>query len=139
MSDRIKYSVRQFIDRYRKGMYKNPSVDVQIDAGWYDWFCKDEALARKTEILAKKLISILPSELINLDRQYVFFKNNCPVQGRLYDDFRICSIHSGDVIWTVTPKCSHSGMAEVWGKENDFKEPIVKGSWKDVKAFFKAI
>jgi hypothetical protein len=32
-----------------------------------------------------------------------------------------------DVIWTVTPKCGHSGEAEVWGRQNNFNGPIAVG------------
>ena len=28
--------------------------------------------------------------------------------------------------------------SDVWGKENDFKEPLVEGSWKDIKNWFLA-
>ena len=28
------------------------------------------------------------------------------------------------------------GKASVWGKENNFKEPLIKGSWKDIKNFY---
>ena len=50
-----------------------------------------------------------------------------PEYGPLYDDFRICDVETGNVIYTVTPKSGHSGEAEIWGKENDFKCPIVTG------------
>jgi hypothetical protein len=43
---------------------------------------------------------------------------------------------SGDVIYWVTPKSGHSGLAEVYGAVNGFNEPIVRGSWKEVKDWF---
>ena len=64
---------------------------------------------------------------VDLDSTYVFFKNNCPFDGPLYDDFRICDIESGNVLYTVTPKSGHTGKAELWGRENDFEEPLKTG------------
>jgi hypothetical protein len=55
--------------------------------------------------------------------------------GSLYDDFRICDIETGDVIWTVVPKCSHSGLAEVWGKQNGFKGAVITG--KNMNEIYK--
>ena len=115
-------------------------VEVQCDAGWYDWFCKDESLGPKTKKLAVKLKQVMESDKIDCEKSYVFFKNNCPMNGRLYDDFRICDIESGDAIYTITPRVGYNNMngeAEVWGKENDFKEALVSGKWDDVKKFFK--
>jgi hypothetical protein len=40
---------------------------------------------------------------------------------------KICDIETSDVIWTITPKCGHSGKAEVWGRQNDFNGPITVG------------
>ena len=84
---------------------------------FYDWFCKDSSLERKAKALfpkVKKFVAAHPE--IAPSRTYVFFKNNCPGAGSLYDDFRICN--DDEVIYTVIPKCSHSGQAEIWGKND---------------------
>lgn len=104
--------------------------------GFFDWFCRDSALMGRSEKLIAKLMSIVESTKIDKDNYYVFFKNNCPCNGDLYDDFRICDLESGEVIYTIVPKSAHSGKAEVWGKENGFELPVVAGSWRDVKKFF---
>jgi hypothetical protein len=78
----------------------------------------------------------MESTKIDTEKNYVFFKNNCPMRGGLYDDFRVCDMETGDVIFTVVPRCTHSGKAEVWGRENEFKGPLVQGTWRDVKTFF---
>ena len=90
--------IRQFLKNFDEGKYDDPSRSTQIDAGWYDWFCKDSSLKNKTVKLTKKLKQIVNSEKINQDTMYVFFKNNCPMVGSLYDDFRICNLESGEVI-----------------------------------------
>lgn len=138
-SERI--SIRDFIKNYNSGMYKDKRVDVQCDAGWYDWFCKDAALCNKTKRLAGKLKKLIGSLRFDVDKTYVFFKNNCPMQGKLYDDFRICSLDTDEVLYKVTPASgfdSSFGKSEVWGRENEFEVPIVSGSWEDVEEFFKS-
>ena len=99
---------------------------------FYDWFCKDSALERKANMLFPKVKKFIESTRVDILDTYVFFKNNCPMNGPLYDDFRICNIETGNVVYTVTPKCGHSGLAEIWGRKNDFKGPI-----KTAKTFSK--
>ena len=65
----------------------------------------------------------------------MFFKNNCPGEGRLYDDFRICDIETGEVLYPVSPKNAY-GKADVWGVDNDFDQPLVEGTWREVRAWF---
>lgn len=129
-------NIETFATRFLRGDFDLNDRKVQIEAGWYDWFCRDTSLAAKTQTLGKKVLQLMKSNKIDTEKNYVFFKNNCPMRGSLYDDFRICDMETGNVIYTVVPRCTHSGKAEVWGRENNFQEPLVSGSWKDVKAFF---
>jgi hypothetical protein len=92
---------------------------------FYDWFCKDNSLRIRAERLMPKVIRFIKANpAIDLEKSYVFFKNNCPLAGPTYDDFRICDLETGDVIFTVTPNSSHTGKAEVWGRANSFAEPL---------------
>jgi hypothetical protein len=139
VEDKKELTIREFLKKYDAGEFKNPDVDTQIAAGWYDWFCSDKALFHRTKTLVGKLKQIVNSVKIDQDNCYVFFKNNCPMVGELYDDFRICDIETRDVIWTIVPKSGHSiceGKGEVWGKVNDFKEVIVEGTWEDILQYF---
>jgi hypothetical protein len=42
---------------------------------------------------------------VNLETMYVWFKNNCPLAGSLYDDFRIADIETGETLFTITVNC----------------------------------
>lgn len=114
---------------------------VDIEDLWWDWFCKDTSLERKGKSLFSKLKAIAKSNKFDNDKCYVFFQNCCPCFGRLYDQFKICDLETGDVLYCVTPKSGHyadNGLGEVWGKENGFKEALFRGSWKEIKQWFLA-
>jgi len=132
-------TVREFIRNYENGRYQNSDRDTMIDAGWYDWFCEDEELKPRLDAMFPKVKQIATSSKINVDRMFVFFKNNCPLDGEIYDDFRFCEMESGDVVYTITPESGHKrikGRSEVWGKENNFKEELAGGTWEDITSFF---
>lgn len=118
---------------------KATQTDEFIRSLWYDWFCSDLALFNRGKSLLSKLKAISKSTKFDNDKTYVFFKNCCPCDGGLYDRFSICDIETNEVIYCVTPKSGHTyanGLGDVWGKENGFKEPLVEGSWKEIKEWF---
>ena len=89
MKDNSNIPLRNWIENFDNGVYASPDTDTQCEAGWHDWFCKASALRNKTYSLAPKVKRIANSAKINQNTMYVFFKNNCPLHGSLYDDFRI--------------------------------------------------
>ena len=79
-------SVRQWQTMYRMGTFSDKNRSVQIEAGWYDWFCQVESLAGRLKQIAPVVMGI--TDPFILDNFYVWFKNNCPLNGPLYDDAR---------------------------------------------------
>lgn len=140
--ERKETSIKELLEKRTNGAL----TESDIKDLWYDWFCLDRALVDRGQRLLSRLSSINKANSVNKpkfdpEKTYTFFKNNCPVNGHLYDDFRICDIETGDVIWTIIPQSGHyvdEGRAFLWGKVNDFKEPVLEGSWKDIVEYFKS-
>ena len=136
-------TISEFVQRFNEGDFNCRYVSVQIEAGWWDWFCNDSALYGKTKTMGRKVESIMNSKRFDKDKCYVFFKNNCPFVGPLYDQFSICDIESCDVIYCVqhlekgSHGCDHAHW-EVYGRENEFKTPLIEGTWNEVKKWFNA-
>lgn len=120
-------TLKQQLEAFEQGKFLDTDGNESTCYNFYDWFCKDTSLKAKSERLFKMTKRWVKKRNIDTNKVCVIFKNNCPMNGPLYDDFRICDIETGNVIYTIIPKCGHSGLAEVWGKLNDFKEPIVTG------------
>lgn len=112
--------LRQWISEFIGGAYDPSDRKTQIEAGWWDWFCKDSSLRNKTYKMGNIIKQIKEGGKVDLDRTYVFFKNNCPLNGPLYDDFRICSLENGNVLFTVQIDCCWNNKKyAVYGRTPD--------------------
>ena len=112
--------------------------------GFFDWFCTDKGLAGRASRIAPKIVKVLKAnetgKWFDESKIKLLLKNNCPMDGQLYDDFRVCDKESGDVIFTVIPSSGHnhiSGNCILWGSLNDFSEEIMNTSnFQEIVDFF---
>ena len=136
MKDRI--SINEWINKFLSGEFDSQDVRVQIQAGWYDWFCKDSSLANKTKKMGNIVRQVKRGGKVKLDDWYVWFKNNCPLNGPLYDDFRFASLETGDVQFTIQINCCwNKHRYSVYGRtpdgEGHWDEPLFESdSLKDL-------
>ncbi len=118
-------NVKTWIERFNNGDFESKDYATQCQAGWYDWFCKDTSLAGKTKRMGNIVRQIKHGGKINLETMYVWFKNNCPLNGPLYDDFRFADIETGDVQFTIQIASVHNEKRyTVYGKKNNFDKPL---------------
>jgi len=84
--EQTRISIREWQKQYKDGAFNSKERSVQVSAGWYDWFCRDDALLGRLKKLAPVIMGI--TEPYILDNYYLWLKNNCPLNGTLYDDVR---------------------------------------------------
>jgi len=103
---------------------------------FYDWFCSDKALKIKSKLLMTKAERVVAKLGLDPETHYVFLKNNCPMNGRLYDSFSICTYdEQGDVVIWCAPSlgyASEMGMAELVDFRNEVKREVKASSWKEL-------
>ena len=115
-----KLNVSRWIDEFNEGNFADADIKVQILAGWYDWFCKDSSLVNKTKRMGNIIKKVKDGGKVNMTDWYIWFKNNCPLNGPLYDDFRFADIETGEVQFTIQIDCCWNlRKYVVWGR----KEP----------------
>lgn len=140
MENRI--SINNWIDRFLDGGFESADVSTQILAGWYDWFCKDSSLKNKTKKMGNIIKGIKAGGKVNLKDWYIWFKNNCPLNGPLYDDFRFANLETGEVQFTVQIDCCWNKHKYcVYGRTLDgvghWDKPLFEtDSIKELKAWF---
>ena len=98
-------TIREWIINFLMEEYTHDDVQTQIKAGWWDWFCKDSSLRNKTYKMGRIIQKINGKGKVDLDNNYVWFKNNCPLNGPLYDDFRFAALSDGEVQFTTQIDC----------------------------------
>ena len=118
-----KIALSQWIENFQNGHYDAADVKTQILAGWYDWFCKDSSLANKTKKMGNIIKQVKSGGKVNLKDWYVWFKNNCPLNGTLYDDCRFARLDTGDVQLTIQIDCCwNNHRFSVWGRKSEDAE-----------------
>jgi hypothetical protein len=136
-----KISLKEWVSKYDNGDFDVNSSAVMVEAGWYDWFCKETSLLTKLKKMIPIVKTIAKSNLIDPDKVYVFFKNNCPVNGNLYDSLSICDIETGDVLYWVAPKQGYRNQEHsVISKSPDFGVNVLNMNERTVwgiKRYFK--
>lgn len=119
--------LKDWIHEFNEGNFDSPDKMTQIEAGWYDWFCKDTSLKNKTKRMGSIIKQIKPGGKFDLETSYVWFKNNCPLHGPLYDDFRIASIETNNTLILVQIDCVRNDEKyTVYERLDAFDKPVFK-------------
>jgi hypothetical protein len=52
--------------------------------------------------MAEIISKLVTNKKVDINKQYIFFKNNCPLAYNLYDSFSICDIETGEVKYFIS-------------------------------------
>jgi hypothetical protein len=116
-----------WIQKFNDGDFDSRDVQTQIEAGWFDWFCSDTSLANKTKRMGNIIKQIKVGGKVDLETSYVWFKNNCPLNGPLYDDFRIADIENNNNLFVVQIDCVwNDSKYTVYERLDGFDKPAFK-------------
>jgi hypothetical protein len=129
----MKVSINKLIENPEK-VIKNDRCNM-----FYDWFCSDKSLERRALAFIPKLKFLVKEGIIDGDKCYVWFKNNCPVVGTLYDDMRISNIKTDIFLGGFCPRTGHTSKenkCNVWTLEPYFEDYEYR-TWSDFKKEIK--
>ena len=119
---RNEVSLRTWLARFNNRGFKAKDVGTQIEIGWYDWFCKDSSLANKTKRMGNIIKQFKEGGKITLEQHFVQFEKYSPLNGLLYDDFRIAEIETNETVFTVQINNSREeARFIIYGKMNNFE------------------
>lgn len=115
---RQEINVAEWINNFLNDKYTNNDFHTQCEAGWYDWFCRQTSLRGKTYRMGQIIKQVKKGGKVDIENWYVWFKNNCPMSGPLYDDFRFARMDTGDVMFTIQINCCwNKKKYTVWGRK----------------------
>lgn len=114
-----------WITQFKEGAFEKADLQTQIKAGWFDWFCKDTSLPNKTKRMGSIVKQIKPGGKVDLEKSYVWFKNNCPMSGPLYDDFRIADLQTGHNLMVIQVDSVYNEKKySVYVLANNYSTPV---------------
>lgn len=122
-------TLSHWIQNFNQGEYDIKDTQTQIKAGWFDWFCKDSSLANKTKKMGNIIKQIKTGGKVDLETSYVWFKNNCPLNGPLYDDFRIADIETNNNLIVVQIDCAWNDFKyTAYERLDGFEKPVFESN-----------
>lgn len=96
----------------------------------------DDEKVSKGQQMLENLKDLIGTSKFDPEKCYVMFTNSCIFLGIIYDSFMIKSCETDETFFIITPpQLGYNG--EIWGIENYYHEPLVIGSWEDIKKWFK--
>ena len=116
--------------------------EVWADNGSYffwDWFCSEKALKIKSKLLMTKADKVISKLGLDPEKHYVTFKNNCPMDGNLYDSFQVCTFdEAGDVVIWCAPSLGYkrdegkAQLVDMRVRKEGEEGTITANSWKEL-------
>ena len=106
---------------------------------FWDWFCSEKALKIKSKLLMTKAEKVMSKLGLDPEKHKVAFKNNCPVNGKLYDSFSIESLEEDRVVVWCAPSLGYkreegkAQLVDMRAKSEDGEGiTITANSWKEL-------
>ena len=107
---------------------------------FWDWFCQEKALKIKSKLLMTKAEKVMSKLGLDPETHRVFLKNNCPMDGKLFDSFSIVTNDEANdvVIWCApslgyTKEQGKAQLVDFRTKDEEGKpKEITCNSWKEL-------
>jgi hypothetical protein len=120
--------------------FRNQTEEYAKDSYFFwDWFCSEKALKIKSKLLMTKAEKVMSKLGLDPEKHKVAFKNNCPMNGKLYDSFSIESLEEDKVVIWCAPSLgykSQEGLAQLVDMRTEGKDgegiTITANSWKEL-------
>ena len=108
------------------------TIDPEGNDYFFDWFCKDTVIPRKSKSLMSIVRRLVSSDSFDATQCRTFFKNLNSGEDLIY----LIYIQYNDLVYLIT--LSVEGRFEVHCEEDDSK-PVQNGAWEDLLDYFGVV